>query len=67
MFKSFLECKNGYFGLECRSKCGHCLESKHCHHINGSCLNGCLHGYRGDLCNESLYFLLGLLALVIKM
>lgn len=47
------ECKNGYFGPECSRKCGHCLESKHCHHINGSCLNGCSHGYRGDLCNET--------------
>lgn len=46
-------CNNGYYGSDCRSKCGHCLESKHCHHINGSCLNGCLHGYRGDLCNET--------------
>lgn len=49
----FKDCDNGYFGPECSIKCGHCLEAEHCHHINGSCLNGCLHGYRGDLCNET--------------
>lgn len=47
------KCNSGYFGPECRSKCGYCLEPKHCHHMNGSCLRGCLHGYRGDLCNET--------------
>lgn len=49
-------CDNGYFGAECNRKCGHCLEADRCHHINGSCLNGCLYGYKGDYCNESLYF-----------
>lgn len=47
------KCKDGYFGFECRSKCGQCLEAKHCHRTNGSCLNGCSHGYRGDYCNET--------------
>lgn len=28
-------------------------------------MNGCSHGYRGDLCNESLYFLRDFVALLI--
>lgn len=48
-------CSRGYFGPDCRNTCGQCLNVSQCHYINGSCLAGCVHGYRGDYCNESLY------------
>lgn len=51
-----LECENGTFGENCHSKCGHCLEVSHCHFINGSCLKGCSHGYKGDQCNDRTCF-----------
>lgn len=43
-----LECENGIFGENCYKKCGYCLEVSYCYFINGSCLNGCLYGYKGD-------------------
>lgn len=51
------ECETGYFGSECLNKCGHCLNASYCHHINGSCLNGCSKGYKGEDCKEcKLYY-----------
>lgn len=50
------ECPFGTFGNNCRQECGHCLEKYHCHHINGSCLNGCLQGYRGEQCKHRKCF-----------
>lgn len=32
--------------------CGHCHDSQQCHHINGTCLNGCASGYKGVKCTE---------------
>ena len=32
--------------------CGNCLNGKQCHHINGSCLNGCDKGTYGDKCDK---------------
>lgn len=46
------ECPLGTFGNNCRRECGYCLEKYHCHHINGSCFNGCLQGYRGEQCKH---------------
>lgn len=40
------------YGENCSRPCGHCLESKQCHHINGTCTNGCDSGYQGSLCTE---------------
>lgn len=50
------ECPSGTFGNNCRQECGYCLEKYHCHHINGSCLNGCLQGFRGEQCKHSKCF-----------
>lgn len=49
---SFKECLDGFFGSECLKKCGFCMNVSYCHHINGSCLNGCSNGYKGVYCNE---------------
>eukprot|EP00105_Crassostrea_gigas_P041322 XP_019925470.1 PREDICTED: receptor-type tyrosine-protein phosphatase T isoform X2 [Crassostrea gigas] len=40
------------FGERCSSSCGHCLGSEQCHHINGTCMNGCASGYEGELCTK---------------
>ena len=43
-------CVQGTYGKECNSKCGNCLNTDGCDHINGSCITGCAPGYVGDLC-----------------
>lgn len=40
------------YGNNCSMRCGHCLESEKCHHINGTCINGCDSGYEGSICME---------------
>ena len=48
------ECDGGMFGKYCNESCGKCLNDGQCHHINGSCLNGCASGYRGINCTEGI-------------
>ncbi|XP_046554705.1 uncharacterized protein LOC124264029 isoform X2 [Haliotis rubra] len=41
-------CPNGKYGLNCVAQCGHCNGS--CDVVDGRCLQGCTHGYRGPRC-----------------
>ena len=43
-------CEHGTYGIECRERCGNCLNMDNCDNINGTCLNGCSPGYFGHLC-----------------
>ena len=43
-------CESGMFGKHCNKSCGKCLKDEQCHHVNGSCLNGCNPGYHGVNC-----------------
>ena len=43
-------CDHGYFGPECKGKCGHCLDNNTCNRLDGKCPNGCESGYQGDFC-----------------
>lgn len=45
-----LECKAGFYGEQCGSICGHCLDNGACEHITGYCLKGCEPGYQGINC-----------------
>nr|XP_034322173.1 scavenger receptor class F member 1-like [Crassostrea gigas] len=53
------DCNGGTYGLNCNYSCGHCLDNKQCHYINGSCFNGCDSGYKGidckQVCNNNTY------------
>lgn len=49
----FTECDGGTFGARCINMCGKCAQNEHCHHINGSCMNGCDPGYYGTYCSKS--------------
>lgn len=40
------------YGENCSISCGHCLTREQCHHINGTCMNGCDSGYQGSSCTE---------------
>ena len=46
------ECYNNMYGAGCTETCGQCRDSKPCHHINGSCVDGCAPGFKGTLCVE---------------
>lgn len=39
------------YGLECKQICGNCINKEQCHHVNGSCLNGCDNGFYGTRCD----------------
>ncbi|XP_061190942.1 multiple epidermal growth factor-like domains protein 11 [Saccostrea echinata] len=60
-----LGCISGYQGLKCRQvcneqtygpqcalSCGNCRCGYTCHHINGTCLNGCDEGVEGEKCQN---------------
>lgn len=47
-----LECIAGYYGEECGSICGYCLDNTTCHHVTGSCNEGCQSGYQEPNCTE---------------
>lgn len=49
----FTECDGGKYGPDCNKKCGNCAQNGQCHHINGSCMNGCDPGYYGTYCSKS--------------
>nr|XP_034322209.1 platelet endothelial aggregation receptor 1-like isoform X1 [Crassostrea gigas] len=53
-----LTCKNkcsvGKFGQNCSYLCGNCLQKEQCHHINGTCLNGCVENYNGNYCTQAI-------------
>ncbi|XP_062610203.1 multiple epidermal growth factor-like domains protein 10 [Saccostrea cucullata] len=49
---SFIECDGGSFGLNCTQSCGNCFRKEQCHHVNGTCFNGCNKGYQGDTCTQ---------------
>lgn len=47
-----LECIAGYYGEECGSICGYCRDNTTCHHVTGSCNEGCQSGYQEPNCTE---------------
>nr|XP_022306631.1 multiple epidermal growth factor-like domains protein 11 [Crassostrea virginica] len=44
------KCDGQTYGQNCSQTCGFCFGREQCHVINGTCLNGCINGYWGDLC-----------------
>lgn len=43
-------CPNDYFGRKCPEKCGKCLNDQTCDNVNGTCMDGCNKGFKGELC-----------------
>lgn len=48
----FTACNGGMYGTNCSVTCGNCFESQQCHHINGTCMDGCDDRYQGLKCIE---------------
>lgn len=55
LFYFSLACSNRTYGENCSKTCGKCRHSEQCHHINGTCSNGCDSGYQGDKCDKGEY------------
>lgn len=49
------ECDRGSYGADCNGTCGHCRDIKQCSNVNGTCVNGCGDGYKGNLCKTREY------------
>lgn len=47
-----LECPVGLYGDHCNNNCGNCLNNTTCHHVNGTCFEGCEPGYQEHNCTE---------------
>lgn len=43
-------CNPGSYGIDCKERCGNCLDVYKCSYTNGTCLTGCIAGYQGNLC-----------------
>ena len=50
------DCYSGMFGQRCTESCGKCLGKEQCHHVNGTCLNGCDPGYQGLNFSEGRHY-----------
>lgn len=53
----FIECIAGFHGENCSFTCGKCLNSTACHHITGSCDQGCDPGFEGLTCKKGTLFI----------
>lgn len=42
------------YGENCSKSCGNCKNSQQCHHIDGTCMNGCENGYQGSKCHKGI-------------
>ena len=51
-FQFSTECNGNSFGQDCGEECGNCDNDEQCHHINGTCLNGCKRGFQGIQCDQ---------------
>lgn len=54
-FLSVSVCPIGFYGVACNDICENCRNVSQCHHITGTCVSGCVAGYKGDLCTIREY------------
>ena len=54
MYSDSTECVDGFYGDGCRNTCGHCTDMTQCHHVTGTCLEGCNPGYMGNDCMQGM-------------
>ena len=48
----FTVCEKGYYGDDCKKKCGFCKNQTACNHVDGLCPKGCDPDYIGEFCIE---------------
>lgn len=44
-------CSDHYFGLDCGTPCGHCLNNDVCNNKTGICPGGCHNHWTGERCD----------------
>ncbi|XP_061170667.1 uncharacterized protein LOC133180107 [Saccostrea echinata] len=49
-------CVDNKYGLGCALSCGNCSDGETCHHVNGTCMNGCSEGAEGKSCQNACRF-----------
>lgn len=54
LYISILVCTAGYYGENCSSRCGYCLDNLACHPVTGNCIKGCKPGYQKQMCTEGI-------------
>lgn len=52
-----VECSTGFYGQQCKRKCGLCVNQITCHHFTGACVNGCEPGYMSPNCTEGIFLI----------
>ena len=50
-----IDCSEGYFGIGCIERCGHCVNLTQCHNVYGTCLSDCEAGFKGEYCREGVH------------
>ena len=51
IFKLLLvECSDGYYGNDCHTTCGYCLQGRVCNRLNGTCDHGCINHFKEPTC-----------------
>ena len=43
-------CKDGHYGDNCKTPCGHCLNNEACDKKNGTCYHGCINHFKEPKC-----------------
>lgn len=46
-----LGCSEHFYGLDCNTPCGHCLNNDVCDNVTGRCPNGCQNQWTEDKCD----------------
>ncbi len=46
------DCENGTYGVNCSSRCGHCLGGTPCNATDGACPGECQGTWKGPRCDQ---------------
>lgn len=52
-------CSDYYFGSDCNTSCGHCINNDLCDKVTGQCPNGCQNHWMGHKCDECIPYKYG--------
>lgn len=55
--KKNLVCDKGLYGYDCKETCGYCRDVNQCSNLNGTCLTGCVAGFKKGLCKTCKYYI----------